>query len=398
MEIRQVIPNLSGGLCTLPSLDRRSNEVQDCWNMLFSNTHGAYKRPGTEIISDHFILNPGCKIENGRPTNVEDPMDPRYYGRFITTFPITSTVYQIVMIGSGVWETGWIDISDETHANEFLSVTPEGEPLDTVNNQNVPMLRGMNDYFIYDLDDVECPAKGPHPREVFRVTRVGGRIFVVNKRKKVKFTRKVGNYDEDTNTRGNQILHDHQYQLIFYAITSGQPIVVNVSWIAHWDDKYRKYDWSFTMANLNIETIAEEFVKTWGTSERDYQDFFVVSGLRKTVAIRVKNSRAVTNLIKEGDKYLLNTGTNLNPKVGEEINFVTESPRDSDEPDIKVSNVEFKFSHVAAHVLDSTVSGGNQIPSYQARPETSTDEWILKVTGGTDDTADDVWIKFQGDK
>ena len=401
MEVRQVIPNLAGGLSTLPSLDRNPTEVPDSWNMLFSNTHGAYKRPGTETVGGKFVLNPGCKILNGRPVDVTDPKDPRYTGRYFATFFISPTVYQFLMVGSGVWETGWVDLSNDSHTNsvtktgnELLKVTPEGTPIEQFTNTDAPMLRGMNEYFIYDEDP---DGRIPHPREVFRATRIGGRIFVVNNRRRVQFTRQVGQYEETSDRRGIDILHKNHYQILFYAITSGQAVKINLSWIANWGDtNYRKYDWVFTMSNLNIETIAEQFVETWENSSYSLKELFIVSGLQRTAAIRVKELATSKNLVQEDESYYENTGTNLSPDKGDEITLVTTNP--PADAMIKVSNVKFSFTNVAAHVLDSTVSGGNQIPSTQARPITSVDQWNLKITGGTADSSDDIWIKFQGDK
>ena len=182
---RQVITSLRGGICTLPAVDRRASECEDSWNILFSNTHGAYRRPGTEIIGNKIDLQPACEIdpETGNARIIQKPEneeDLRYGNRAMFVFPVKKYIYQVLLLGSGVWGQFFIDFEKER--NIILNDFPEDiEACPNPNRNNQMILKGSNHQLIYSN-------KCKRPQKVFRCIKAEGRLWILNKENKVNFT------------------------------------------------------------------------------------------------------------------------------------------------------------------------------------------------------------------
>ena len=332
---RQVITSLRGGICTLPPIDRRASECEDSWNVLFSNTHGAYRRPGTEIIGNKIQLQDeeGYSTKNGERVKIllknkeNNEGDKRIGTRAMFVFPVKKDIYQVLLLGSGVWEMFFIDL--EKGKKNILNRYPQDLTPEYTQSRNEQMiLSNTEERLIYD----NSAAK---PQEIFRAIKAEGKIWIVNKTTKVNFTLLRAHYIEGVSTTifGNRLLHDNTYLFNFLEVTSGNSITSSIEFIVKYGDpaKYKKYKVNLSLGEFKgIETMGELFQEKWESNPSSLPkvvfDAFTVTSLRKQAALVVKDPHADLR-----EDYSKETLTSTSPT---DENFT-------------ISNLKFKFNNIA---------------------------------------------------
>lgn len=207
------IPNVLGGITTTPTTDRRVNEVADARNVLFSPARGAFRRPGvTDVIRQS-------------QSALEASFDARER-QAMWTFPVQDQVLQVLLLKDGEWELFWVDL----RTNDYYQQEGKGYVAPDAPDRPIPPVGeevGRRRYLIQGRSPyLDIPA-GRDPHEFFRVQRLNGRLFILNRSKTPAFQ---GDPDSPNkvlaspdNSRYNEF-----FILTFFAVTSGLPASVEI--------------------------------------------------------------------------------------------------------------------------------------------------------------------------
>lgn len=342
------LPDFLGGTCTIPVVNRRSNEVSEARNVLFSRARGAYRRPPVvEEITSLGLDDPGAK-------------------RAMWCFPVAENVLQVVMVRHRYWEMFWVDLKTHDflrghagipvdHTGFLLLDNPSQKKREEARNKGevIPIvatqvgtdgaiLTGESPY-------LAIPVETEDPHEHFRVIRVSGRILILSRNMDVRYTaRRYGLPGVAAKPSDGNKTYDGNWLIYFVAITSGLEAKVIVNWIEGAENK--KQEVSLGEASA-IETAGQRFANGWTETAG-----FAIQGRRNTTLLSL-------------------TGT---PEV---------------------SNVQITSENCAIVVVNNEgAKNESTVPSFQALPPIASDRWRVKVTGNVQTRLDDVWVEYKPNK
>ena len=350
------IPNYLGGICTIPSVSRTPSEVTDAENCLFSEARGCYKRPGTKRIVSNLAIDD------------EETM--------IEVFPVGKDVLQVVAVQNKKAHVFWINVNEreteefvENHKNRLkeaeadLKENPENT--EALNkkfdaelklrqrgfyfNKNDELVDPQNPNTVFnspvittdtkpEVDYLELP-DGQIPEETFRITKDQGRVFILNRDKKVELLANL--FPKNTNFANH-------YLIYFVAITSGQDAKVTLEWEQGDEKKSQEVE----LGQVGIETVGEIFEDKWNELDT-IPEGFEIQAEGQVATIRVK--------------------------------------------DFTIKNLKITVSNIADVQLKEE-DGERSVPSFAALPPIAPSGMIVKVTGSRVTKLDDTWLRYEVNK